>query len=74
MKNKLLLSIMMEDLFLKQRIYMCKKFLKQKNMGDYPSNIQAGGDGHKRQVCCIFLNYVYKTLKHNKLYNTLNYL
>ena len=43
-------------------------------MGDYASNIQAGGDGHKRQVCCIFLNYVYKTLKHNKLYNTLNYL
>ena len=43
-------------------------------MGDYPSNIQAGGDGHKRQVCCIFLNYVDKTLKHNKLYNTLNYL
>ena len=31
-----------------------QKVFKTKNMGGYPSNIQAGGDEHKRYVCCIF--------------------
>ena len=74
MKNKLQLSIMMEDLFLKQQIYMCKKFLKQKIWVIIPQTFKRGVMGIKDKCAVFFLNYVYKTLKHNKLYNTLNYL